>query len=102
MMSIQLQNANFNSHFHAGVVIQMRLPYTDGEKSHLWRSYMAEKIVEKVVGYLLIIICAGMEVVTVLVWLGGLKPAVTNLAAAGISFLGILLAPVPKSAWRGG
>ncbi|MEW6406796.1 MAG: hypothetical protein AB1649_33870 [Chloroflexota bacterium] len=60
---------------------------------------MAEKIVEKVVGYLLIIIGAGMEVVTVLVWLGVLKPAVTNLAAAAISFWDILLALVQNAPW---
>lgn len=56
-------------------------------------------LIETIVGYLLIIIGAGMEVVTVLVWLGVLKPAITNLAAEAISFWDVLLALVQTAPW---
>ena len=56
-------------------------------------------MVQTIVGYLLILIGAGMEVVTVLVWLGILKPAVTNLASAAITFWDILLALLQNAPW---
>jgi hypothetical protein len=51
------------------------------------------------VGYLLILIGAGMEVISVLVWLGVLKPASSTQALQSISFWDVLLELTRRAPW---
>jgi hypothetical protein len=54
---------------------------------------------QKIIGYLLIVIGAGMEVVTVLVWAGLLTPPPQGLSLGAASFWDILLALVQTAPW---
>jgi ascorbate-specific PTS system EIIC-type component UlaA len=56
-------------------------------------------MVQTIVGYLLLIIGAGMEVVTVLVWAGIIKPVVTGLAIGSIPYWDILLLLLKNAPW---
>ncbi len=56
-------------------------------------------MVQTIVGYLLIIIGSGMEVVTVLVWAGVIKPVVTSLTIATIPYWDILLLLLKNAPW---
>ena len=55
--------------------------------------------VQIIVGYLLIVIGAGMEVVSVLVWLGVLKPASRNKALQSATFWDVLLELLKRAPW---
>ncbi len=52
-----------------------------------------------IVGYLLILIGAGMEVVSVLAWLGVITPAVTDRPLRSVSFWDVLLELVKRAPW---
>ena len=54
---------------------------------------------QAVVGYLLIIIGAGMEVISVLVWLGVVKPASREAALHAASFWDVLLELTKRAPW---
>ena len=54
---------------------------------------------QTIVGYLLIIIGAGMEVVSVLVWLGVLTPASRNVALRSATFWDVLLELLKRAPW---
>jgi len=51
------------------------------------------------VGYLLILIGAGMEVISVLVWLGVLKPVTTVETLHAASFWDVLLELARRAPW---
>jgi hypothetical protein len=55
--------------------------------------------VQIIVGYLLIIIGAGMEVVSVLVWLGVLKPAARSKQLQNATFWDVLLELLKRAPW---
>ena len=55
--------------------------------------------VQIIVGYLLIVIGAGMEVVSVLVWLGVLKPASRSKTLQSVSFWDVLLELLKRAPW---
>ncbi len=54
---------------------------------------------QTVVGYLLILIGAGMEVVSVLVWLGVIKPAAGGSPLQSATFWDILLELLKRAPW---
>jgi hypothetical protein len=51
------------------------------------------------VGYLLILVGVGMEVISVLVWLGVLKPVTTAKALQAVSFWDVLLELSRRAPW---
>jgi hypothetical protein len=55
--------------------------------------------VQIIVGYLLILIGAGMEVVSVLVWLGVLNPASRSEALKSATFWDVLLELLKRAPW---
>jgi len=55
--------------------------------------------VQVIVGYLLILIGAGMEIVSVLVWLGVLKPAARNESLQAATFWDVLLELLKRAPW---
>ena len=54
---------------------------------------------EIIVGYLLIIIGVVMEIVSVLVWLGVLKPASEGTALQSVTFWDVLLELTKRAPW---
>lgn len=54
---------------------------------------------ETVVGYLLILVGIGMEIISVLVWLGVLKPASSGMTLQSISFWDVLLELARRAPW---
>ena len=54
---------------------------------------------EIVVGYLLIIIGVGMEIISILVWLGVLKPAAEGKALKSVTFWDVLLELAKRAPW---
>jgi len=54
---------------------------------------------QTVVGYLLILVGVGMEIISVLVWLGVLKPASSAQALQSISFWDVLLELTRRAPW---
>lgn len=54
---------------------------------------------EMIIGYLLIIIGAAMEVISVLVWLGVLKPASEGAALKSVTFWDVLLELTKRAPW---
>lgn len=54
---------------------------------------------EIIVGYLLIIIGVVMEIVSVLVWLGVLKPASEGAALQSVTFWDVLLELTKRAPW---
>ena len=54
---------------------------------------------ETIIGYLLIIIGIGMEVISVLVWLGVLKPASEGTALKSVTFWDVLLELTKRAPW---
>ena len=55
--------------------------------------------IQLIVGYLLIVIGAGMEVVSVLVWLGVLKPASRSESLRAATFWDVLLELLKRAPW---
>ena len=54
---------------------------------------------QTIVGYLLILVGVGMEIISVLVWLGVLKPASSAQALQSISFWDVLLELTRRAPW---
>jgi hypothetical protein len=54
---------------------------------------------QNVVGYLLILVGVGMEVISVLVWLGVLKPVESVKALQSASFWDVLLELTRRAPW---
>lgn len=54
---------------------------------------------EMIIGYLLIIIGLAMEVISVLVWLGVLKPASEGAALKSVTFWDVLLELTKRAPW---
>ena len=54
---------------------------------------------QTVVGYLLILVGVGMEIISVLVWLGVLKPASSAKTLQSISFWDVLLELARRAPW---
>lgn len=54
---------------------------------------------EMVIGYLLIIVGVGMEIISLLVWFGVLKPAGNGIALNTVSFWDVLLELVKRAPW---
>lgn len=54
---------------------------------------------EIVVGYLLIIVGVAMEIISILVWLGVLKPASESAALQSVSFWDVLLELAKRAPW---
>jgi hypothetical protein len=54
---------------------------------------------ETAVGYLLILVGVGMEIISVLVWLGVLKPITTPTVLQTISFWDVLLELARRAPW---
>ena len=54
---------------------------------------------EIIVGYLLIIIGVVMEIISVLVWLGVLKPASEGAALQSVTFWDVLLELTKRAPW---
>lgn len=54
---------------------------------------------EMIIGYLLIIIGVAMEVISVLVWLGVLKPASEGTALKSVTFWDVLLELTKRAPW---
>ena len=54
---------------------------------------------ETVVGYLLILVGVAMEIISVLVWLGVLKPITTAKALQAVSFWDVLLELARRAPW---
>lgn len=52
-----------------------------------------------VVGYLLIIIGIGMEIISVLVWLGVLKPVAEGRTLRSVTFWDVLLELTKRAPW---
>jgi hypothetical protein len=57
-----------------------------------------QTVVQSVVGYLLILVGVGMEIISVLVWLGVLKPASVK-ALHAVSFWDVLLELARRAPW---
>lgn len=51
------------------------------------------------IGYLLIIIGVGMEIISMLVWFGVLKPATNEMALNSVSFWDVLLELAKRAPW---
>jgi len=54
---------------------------------------------ELVIGYLLIIVGVALEIISVLVWLGVLKPATEGATLQSISFWDVLLELTKRAPW---
>ena len=54
---------------------------------------------EVVIGYVLIILGVIMEIISVLVWLGVLKPASENTTLASVTFWDVLLELAKRAPW---
>jgi hypothetical protein len=54
---------------------------------------------QTVVGYLLIFVGIGMEIISVLVWLGVLKPVTTMNTLQSVSFWDVLLELARRAPW---
>jgi hypothetical protein len=54
---------------------------------------------ELVIGYLLIIIGVAMEIISILVWLGVLKPASEGKALQSVTFWDVLLELTKRAPW---
>ena len=54
---------------------------------------------EMIIGYVLIIIGVVMEIISVLVWLGVLKPASENTALQSVTFWDVLLELTKRAPW---
>jgi hypothetical protein len=54
---------------------------------------------EMIIGYLLIIVGVAMEVISVLVWLGVLKPASESAALQSVTFWDVLLELTKRAPW---
>jgi hydrogenase/urease accessory protein HupE len=54
---------------------------------------------EMIIGYLLIIVGVAMEIISVLVWLGVLKPASENAALQSVTFWDVLLELTKRAPW---
>ena len=54
---------------------------------------------EVVIGYLLIIVGVGMEIISLLVWFGVLKPAGNGMALKAASFWDVLLELAKRAPW---
>jgi len=54
---------------------------------------------EVIVGYVLIIVGVGMEIISVLVWLGVLKPASESAALKSVTFWDVLLELTKRAPW---
>jgi hydrogenase/urease accessory protein HupE len=54
---------------------------------------------EMVIGYLLIIVGVGMEIISLLVWFGVLKPASENAALQSVTFWDVLLELTKRAPW---
>jgi len=54
---------------------------------------------QNVVGYLLILVGVGMEIISVLVWLGVLKPVTTMNTLQSASFWDVLLELTRRAPW---
>ena len=54
---------------------------------------------EIVIGYLLIIVGVGMEIISLLVWFGVLKPATNGTALKSASFWDVLLELAKRAPW---
>ena len=54
---------------------------------------------ETIIGYLLIIVGVGMEIISLLVWFGVLKPAANGMALKSASFWDVLLELAKRAPW---
>ena len=54
---------------------------------------------QTVIGYLLIIVGVGMEIISLLVWFGVLKPAPNSVALKTASFWDVLLELAKRAPW---
>ena len=54
---------------------------------------------EIIVGYLLIIVGVAMEIISILVWFGVLKPASEGAALRSVSFWDVLLELAKRAPW---
>ena len=54
---------------------------------------------EMIIGYLLIIIGVGMEIISLLVWFGVLKPKENELVLGSASFMDVLLELAKRAPW---
>lgn len=54
---------------------------------------------EMIIGYLLIIVGIALEIISVLVWLGVLKPATNGATLQSITFWDVLLELVKRAPW---
>lgn len=54
---------------------------------------------EIVIGYLLIIVGVAMEIISILVWLGILKPATEEKALRSVTFWDVLLELTKRAPW---
>ena len=54
---------------------------------------------EMIIGYILIIIGVVMEIISVLVWLGVLKPASEGVALQSVTFWDVLLELTKRAPW---
>jgi len=54
---------------------------------------------ETIIGYLLIIVGIALEIISVLVWLGVLKPASENAALRSVTFWDVLLELTKRAPW---
>ena len=54
---------------------------------------------EIVIGYLLIIVGVAMEIISILVWLGVLKPATEEKALRSVTFWDVLLELTKRAPW---
>lgn len=54
---------------------------------------------EMIIGYLLIIVGVGMEIISLLVWFGVLKPEGSESALGSVSFMDVLLELAKRAPW---
>jgi hypothetical protein len=54
---------------------------------------------EMVIGYLLIVVGVGMEIISLLVWLGVLKPATNGMTLKSATFWDVLLELAKRAPW---
>ena len=54
---------------------------------------------EMIIGYLLIVIGVAMEIISILVWLGVLKPASETAALRSVTFWDVLLELTKRAPW---
>ena len=60
---------------------------------------LARCLMELVIGYLLIIVGVALEIISVLVWLGVLKPASNGATLQSITFWDVLLELTKRAPW---